>query len=449
VPRPQQLLGSGAAVLFARVFSLICAAIQLPLLTRVLPPGNYAMVAVAIAIAAYFSFIAEPVVLSFERYPGSIDDRAIYRYTLTRSLFLMVSAAAVLLALAYPLGYLNEAIAFVGWGIGFEVNRVISFAWLMWQRPWQYAINLVAGTGVRTAVLLLLIVIGWNPLLSLGAAGLASAFAALLISPRVSLSRIPMERATPPWRASFGIHLAVAALAYTILTNGNLLVLTAFVAKPLVGRYAVMMQVSTLTSAAILGVILAVAYPPLRLAWDNGRRRSVHDALTVLQTACIAIASTVILVAYVADHFLLKLFIPSVYVDSAVLAPLIMATAFATMGGMASWHHQLGFHSGLVARRTVVASAIGIALTVLLTAIFQERGAATGALMGFLIYLVMMQRGTGLPPRTVALAFVSLSVACSPLANAISPNLVALGALTLAAAAVFISLKSHRLFRPR
>ena len=438
------LLGSGSAVAFARLFSLACAAAQLPLLTRLLSPSEYATVAVAIAISAYFSFSAEPVVLSFERYPGSAGERATYKYALVRSLSYLAVAAIVVLAIAYPLGHLEEAIAFVGWGIGLEVNRLISLAWLMWERPWQYAFNLMAGTGARTAVLLVLVVFGWDPLLSLGAAGVCSAAVALIVSPRVPIRGLPKSDWSRPWPFSFGINLSLAALAYILLTNGNLLILSVFVSKDLVGRYAVMLQVSTLTSAAALGLILAVAYPPLRLAWDNGRRELVQMSLTTLQTACVAIASATVFVCYVGDHFLLKLVVPASYVDSAVLAPLIMATAFATMGGMASWQHQLEFKAGRVARRTVGAAVVGVTLTIFLTSFLHERGAAIGAVVGFLIYLVVMHRGTRLPVGTVALAIVAMILTSNALVfGGTSSDLVAYPALAITAATSLLTFRRY------
>ncbi|TFC70737.1 hypothetical protein E3O45_15595 [Cryobacterium sp. TMS1-20-1] len=412
--RIRSLVGSSSAVAFARIFSLACAAIQLPLLTRLLSPAEYAALAVAITIATYFSLLtAESVILGFERYPGGASSRSNYQYSMGRTLTYTAVGGLLIAASAYPLGLTEEAVAFVGWGIGIAVNRLVSLAWLMWEKPWPYAWNLVAGTGTRTAVLILLIVTGWDPLVSLGMAGAASAIAALLLSPK-SRTRFRHESGHHPWTMRFGVGLAIASTSYAILGNGNLLILAAFVPASVVGSYAAMMQVAALTSAAVLGVVLAVAYPPLRRAWDNGQHATVQGKLSTLQLTCVSIATAAVFVCYLGDQYLLRLVLPADYIDPTVLAPLVLSTALATMGGMASWHHQLEFRAGRVALRTVTVAATGTLITVGLSALFAGQGAAAGSLVGYLVYLVVMQAGTGLPLRPILVAGFAVVVTCVP-----------------------------------
>lgn len=442
--RARALLGSGSAVASARLFSLVCAAVQLPLLTRYLSPGEYSAIAIAIAIATYFNLLsAEPVILGFERFPGSNAARFNYHYALMRTLGAVAVAGLVVALIAYPLGRTEEAVAFAGWGAGIAINRLVGLAWLMWERPWQYAWNLMAGTGVRTTVLLVLILTGWNPLLSLGAAGLASAAAALIISPRIDVAAT--TRKMRPWRFSFGINLALASFAFTALSNGNLLLLAMFAPSDLVGKYAVMMQVATLSSAAVLGLMLAVTYPPLRLAWDQGHHVSVRAHLVTLQLGCVFVASTTIFLAFVADHFFLKIILPEHFIDETVLAPLIMATAFATMGGIASWHHQLELDAGRVARGTAAAALGGILITLWLTSVYQERGAAIGAAVGFVIYLVTMRSGTNLPLLPTAVAIAALVLTSAALfVPSLSGDAVAYPALVVMVGAFLLTLRSLR-----
>lgn len=446
VLRYRGLVGASSAVAAARVFSLLCAAVQLPALTAHLHPSEYSVVAVAIAIAAYFSLLsAEPVILAFERFPGSNNDRTTYRYALSRTGAYLCLAALLVVAGAHLLGYTTIAIGFVGWAIGISVNRLISLAWLMWEQPWQYAWNLMVGTGTRTAVLVGLILAGWDPLLSLGIAGAASAAAALLLSPRLHRAASGARNTGRPWSLGFGVNLALAQFAFTVLTNGSLLVLAAFVPSERVGSYAVMMQVSALTSGAVLGLALAVSYPPLRRAWDTGARASVQARLSALQQLCLVVAAAFVFTCFVGDSFLLRLVLPDEFLDQAVLAPLIVSTAVAAMGGMASWHHQLELRAGRVARRTIVASVIGLGLTVALTALFQESGAALGTAGAFLIYLAIMQSGTRLPTSTVGLAVTATMLTCISIAVPTIPaDVIAYVALSIAIAITLVSIGKHR-----
>lgn len=401
------LVGAGSAVAFARLFSLLCAAIQLPLLTRVLNTSEYSQVSLAIAVATYFSLLsADPVILSFQRHPGRNDDRANYAFARTRTLIILSIAAFVVVGAGLLTGYEREAIAFAGWGLGISMNRIISAAWLMWGRPWQYAWNLLAGTGTRTFILLLLILSGWDPLLSLGAAGAASAAAALVLSPQLRKNKI--SRARRPWPVRFGINLAIASLAYAALSNGSLLLLSGFTTSGVVGQYAAMSQVAALTSGAIGGLLHTMAYPRLRLAWDRGHHASVRADLTTLQLGYLFIALVSIFFAYIGDFWLLKFVIPEAFIDGHVLAPLILATGFAAMGEMGSWHHQFGLASARIATNTMIAAGLGLLITIGLAAVFQEQGAAFGVAVGFLVYFALMRSSFHPSLMTLILAITAL-----------------------------------------
>lgn len=423
-------LGAGAAVGSARLFSLVCALVQLPVLTRVLDLESFAAVSVAMALAVYFNLVAsEPVILGFERFPGDPDLRGNYRYAFTRTSALLAVATLALILIAIPLGKVEEAIALAGWAMGLAVNRLVSQAWLMWGRPWQYSINLIAGTGVRTLVLVLLIVNGVNPLVSLAAAGAASAVAALSISPRFARSGVPPE---VQWRIGFGINLAVAALALALLTSGNLLILTPLLPADRVGVYAAMTQIAAYSSAAALNLLLAVTYPGLRRAWDEGRRSEVARTVSALQLLCITVACGAIAATYAGDLFVVKLLVPAPFVDPQVLSTLLIATAAATMGSMASWQHQLALEAATVSRRTAMAAALGLAMTVALAFVWHERGAALGSALGFTAYLLIMQRGSRLPWSNAVALVVAAAATSAGLAFPSESAWVALPAAVVA-----------------
>ena len=425
----------------------MCAAAQLPLLTRFLSPGEYSGFAVAIAIATYFSLLsAEPVILGFQRFPGTNSDRFNYAHALTWTLSAVVGAGILVLGGGYLLAHAIDALAFVGWGVGIAVSRLVSAAWLMWGRPWQYAWNLMASTGTRTVVLLVLVLAGWDPLLSLAAAGLASAAAALSIAPRIALGRSAWT--SRPWPVSFGIKLAFASLAFTVLSSGNLLLLPLFTSSDRVGMYAAMTQVGALTSAALLGLAFTVMYPRFRVAWDAGHKAAVGVDLGTFQLASLFVALFTVFLLYVADHVLLKYVVPGDFIDGAVLAPLVMATAFAAIGQISSWSHQFQLEAGRVARETLTAAVVGIVATLGLAALFQEQGAAVGTAFGFLFYLVRMRAGTRLPILVTAVATGTFALT---LVVAFVPSLwsgaVAYSALALAGGTLILIVRTRKKFK--
>lgn len=441
--RAGAVVGAGSAVAVARLFSLVAAAVQLPLLTNLLSTTEYSSVALAIAIATYFSlFAAEPAILGFQRFPGGNNDRSNYAFALGRTVVSVVLTGILVCGIGLLMGRAEEAAAFAGWGIGLAMNRLVSTAWLMWGRPWGYAWNLVAGTGVRTVVLLVMILAGCGPLLSLGAAGLASACAALLLSPRVR--GLKATSTSRPWSMRFGLQLALASLAFTLLTNGNLLVLAAVASGDQVGRYAAMTQVAALSSGAVVGLMLTVAYPRLRAAWDRQNRLAVEAQLAILQLVCLGIALAAIFSTYVANHSLLHFVVQKEFIDGRVLAPLIMATAFAAMGQISSWRLQFQFKAGAVARRTAATAVFGLLITVGLTAAFQAQGAAVGAALGFMVYFLVMSAGSAFP-----LAILIGSIASLALSSAgfvLSGDAIAYAALV---AASVISLVVARRYRAK
>ncbi|TFC94706.1 hypothetical protein E3T28_14525 [Cryobacterium sinapicolor] len=439
--RAGAVLGAGTAVAVARIFSLAAAAVQLPLLTSSLSTSEYSSVALAIAIATYFSlFAAEPVILGFQRFPGGNDERSNYTFALGRMVAAVVLAGVLVFGIGLLMGRAEEAAAFAGWGIGIAVNRLVSTAWLMWGRPWAYAWNLIAGTGARTAVLLVMVLSGYGPLLSLCAAGLASAGAALVLSPKIRGFKAAWT--SRPWPVRFGLHLAFASFAFTVLTNGNLLILAAVAAGEEVGRYAAMTQVAALTSGAVLGLVMTVAYPRLRAAWDQQNRPVVEAQLVTLQLLCLGVALAAIFLTYVSNHFLLHLVLQKEFTDGRVLAPLIMATAFASMGQISSWRHQFKFEAARVARRTSATALAGLLVTVGLTAVFQAPGAAVGVALGFMGYFLVMSVGLALTLPVLAASIAS--IALSSAAYALPGDVVAYASLVAAAAISILAARSYR-----
>jgi len=405
--------GAGAAVATARVFSLVCTAVQLPLLTKLLSPSEYSLVALAIAISTYFTLVtAEPVTLAFQRFPGDRSDRGNYRYALTRSTLALILVGGATVGVALLFGQWREALAVVGWGIGLAVVRLVSTAWLMWADPWRYAANLMVSTGVRTAGLVGLVIAGVDPWLAIALAGLASAIATLVISPRVSgVARI----GKPPWTWQFGVHLAMASLAVTLLTSIGLVTLPAFVTKTEVGRFAAMTQLATLTCGAVLGLVSTVAYPTLRKWWDEGQAELTSRRLIWLSELCLAAALVSIAAFSAGDYWLATAVVGPQYADGPLLPALLLSSALATMGQLSGWFHQFQFHAARVSRRTWASAAVGIVATVAGSGWFGITGTAVGGMFGFLVYYLVLRWRTKLGTG-IAVAAVTIASACAAVA---------------------------------
>lgn len=413
------VLGAGAAVGTARVFSLICAAVQLPLLTGLLTPAEYSLVALAIAIATYFSLVtAEPMILAFQRYPGDTKDRSTYRYALSRTSLALTAGAVATLAVALAVGEWRTAVAVVGWGIGLAVVRLVSTAWLMWADPWRYSANLMVSTGVRTAGLVGLIVAGMDGALAIAVAGLASAAATLLLSPTVRGAAV-LRR--PPWTWQFGLHLASASLAVTVLTSAGLIMLPAFVSRTDVGRFAAMTQVATLTCGAVLGLLLTVAYPALRRLWDAGGETVAASRLAVLSEGCLALALAAVAVLAFGDSWIVRVVVGPGYLDGAILPALTLSTAFASMGQLSGWSHQFRFEAAVVSRRTWISAVVGVAITAAGAWTSGVAGASIGVMLGFLVYYLLLRRRTGLAPL---LSFAAIVAAAGGAVVALVPGAV-------------------------
>lgn len=438
----RRLMGSsGAAVASARLFSLVGAAVQLPLLTRLLDPSVFGLVAIAIAVATYFSLItAEPTTLSFQRFPGSTTDRRTYRYTFIRVASYVAALSVALGVLGLLTGNLLFLIAVAGWGTGIAANRLFSTAWLMWHEPWRYSGNLIATTAVRTAMLLLLVAIGTEPMLAVAGAGLATALTALLLAPRIR-KRTGAGSWEVPWTWRFSLNLALASVAVTVLTNSILLILPLFIPAGEVGRFAATSQVVAYTSAAAIGLVITVAYPAFRRDWDAGDREQVRLDIDALVNAVLLIASVGLFLLSVGGHVLLGAIIGPEFAHPQVLPALIFGSAFLSMGLLSSWMRQFRMHAGGVNLRSWIAAAVGVGFVVTGTLLLGSRGAAIFSAAASFLYFIVQAQGTSLPwvPRLYSAFLLALVAAVAflpdPAWNLAVPIAAALVAILPAAMA--------------
>jgi O-antigen/teichoic acid export membrane protein len=394
-------------VLTARLFSLLAAAAQLPILTRLLAPDEYAFFAAVTAAAVYVSLVSgDPVTLAFRRFPGSSSERDNYGYAQRRILGTFLLVGALLILFGMVVGRPDVGIAAVGWGAGLAGMRFVSTAWLMWQRPWRYAINLMVSTGARTIILVSGVISGFGVYEAVAVSGIASFAVAFLMGPRGwrqrSLSR--------PWPKYTGVSFAAGSLGTTVMQNFDRMVLPSISDATRAGQYAVMNQGAALTVGAAFGMVQTVLFPRVLRLWEGGGQEEAMR-YTRIWLDRIA-ASTVVLLLIVAlwGNEIMAPVVGGEYADAKLLYPLIAAVGLYSIGQQLSWVKQLQLDTKTIPRVALLASMLNLTALALFVPIWGVAGAALANVLGFSIYALGMQRGTRFGFPTVVLV-ASLTIA--------------------------------------
>jgi len=430
--RVATIRGAGAAVAAARVVSLLAAVVQLPVLTRTLPAAEYGAIAVIMSLSIYFSLVAaEPATLAFQRHPGLPHERGNYAYALSKILPAAALAGLIVVVVGLISGEMESALGVVAWGLSLALARYTATAWLMWHRSWSYALNLMASTLARTAVLVGLVLAGFSGPVALILAGLASAAVSLLLSPRASFRRRNLP--TRPWPRALGYFLAAASLGVTILSSANVILVERRVGAASAASFAAMAQLALLTSGAVASTLLTVIYPYLRRQWDDGEQDKVIRLLRVTQLLMVIIAGASVVTLTVFDGYIAGIVVNRSLVDIPTLSVLVIAAVLGAIGQTSGWLLQFRLEARSLAIRTAVASAIALALLVALiwgAPIDPARGAAIATAVGFFVYAAMLRGRAALREPFVTVLFLAL------LGMALAAPFVPLPVTTYAAAAL-------------
>jgi O-antigen/teichoic acid export membrane protein len=437
---------AGAAIGSARLSSLLLAAVQLPLLTRIVPADSYAQLPVATGAAVFFGLVAaDPVVLSFQRFPGSSSARSAYsRARQWVGLGLVIAAAAVLLG-GYILHLGDLAFAVAGWGAGLAVNRFAATAWLMWGHETKYAINLSLSTLSRTGVLILAVAMDLPLLLAVGVAGIVSALVAVVLAPaHERRSQGGCGESGPRWTYRFGAGLTIAQLSTTVLAFGAVIVVPATIGVDRSADFAAMSQVAVVASAA-LNLLTTALYPRLRTVWDKGAHGAARTMIGTAGHVFVGVGATAAGTLLLGDGWLLRQLLPDEFVLTSVIAPMVAATAFSSIAVASSWVHQLSLRARTVAVRASLAAAVGTTATVALAAGFGGPGGAAGSLVGFILAVALLTPGTTWMPRSLVASLTALALtALASLAPAVPPTLAGCAFLTIALTSSLLARRNHR-----
>jgi len=428
----------------ARIVSLASAALQLPVLTRSLAPETYGIVAIVMVLSTYFALVAaEPATLAFQRHPGADDARRNYSYALGRVVPAIGAVAALMLIVAAVTGDVAAALAVAAWGAGLAIARLTATAWLMWGRNWSYAGNLMASTTVRTGVLVGLVLGGVDGVVAVTVAGAAAAVAGLALSPRFAPRGAFLGES--PWPRRLGYLLAAASLGVTVLTSANMVVLQGWVGPAGAASFAAMSQLSTLTCAAVVSLLLTALYPRVRRDWDAGHRDAVRSRLQTTQLLMLTVGAACVAALTAFDGLAAKIVVAPRLVDVPVLVLLTTAATLAGLGQASGWFLQLELRARSLAVRTAVAAGVTITLTVvsLLTPLPPDQGVALATLLGFAAYFFATTgRRAAQAPLVPSLAsLLCVGAAANVSAPAATTSIAATIVTVCCAALTFLSIR--------
>jgi len=383
------LLVAGGAVATARATSLVLAAVQIPLVARLLPADEFSVVPASVQLAGLVGlFVADPAVLAFQRHPGAVDDRRHYRWAVRWTILGLTVGAVALVGAGATSGLLELAVGVAGWTLGVTVNRLSAVAWLMWGREWRYTAALLASTATRTVVLLGTLVAGWSAPLAVATAGAASAVVAIVAAPR----HRPADDAEPAAPAGgddvtpdvhrptlqLGAGLAIGQLGIQVQSVAPLLVATALLGTAATGALGAATQVAALV-AACLNLGTTLAFPRLRRTWDSGGAGAVLTVARLLVGGCFAIGAWAV-----------------VTLDGHLVVAVTAGVSLSSIGLVSSWLHQFRLHTALIARRSLLTAGVAVGLVVAGTLVGGVTGATAGAVVGLSVYATSMIVGSGL-----------------------------------------------------
>jgi len=428
------LASAGAAVTTARLASLVLAAVQVPLVARLVPHDEFATVPLTVQAAVLLGLVlADPAVLAFQRHPGALGDRADYRWAARRAAVGLGTGCALLLAVGALVGAPALALGIAGWTLGLTVNRLSAIAWLMWGREWRYAISLVGSTALRTAVLVVALSAGTGPGTALALAGALSALLAVVLAPRTQ----PTTGRPPRADLRLGTGLAVGQLGLHLLGSAPLVVGSSLLGTGATARLGAATQVALLLGTA-LNLVTTLAYPRLRRRWDDGDEAGVLATGRLLVVAFAAGGAAALSVSGAADSALLRVALTDGLVDGALVAALVTASCASSMALVASWTHQFRLRARRIAVRSLTTAALALGLVAVGTLLDGVRGAAVGGLVGMLCHAAAMAAGSGLVTARTLAAGASLVAAaglCVVVPGGPASTAVAAGVALIAGAA--------------
>jgi O-antigen/teichoic acid export membrane protein len=336
----------------ARISALIFSAVQLPLLVRLLPPSTYVYVAMAVVMASFAASLAgASIIVRFQRVPGSDSQRGSYfaaRRHLLRAIILLIASSVLLGVIVQELLF---ALAVSAWAAGLAATQLSAVSWLMWERPWKYAQNVVVSGATRTTALLALLVGGASWEIAFMAAGALSAVAGRLAGP------VAGKGSGGPALAdrALGTALLIATLATAVNLSADRILLPLLATPSMAGSYAGIANLQVFSVGAALGICLTAGFPVARRLWDADMRSELRAAVRAIHGPIILGISLVLLLGPLYGSTMLTLVLGDAYGDWRIFVGLASSQVVFSLAQFYGWLHMLS-GAGHVVRNAALAS---------------------------------------------------------------------------------------------
>jgi O-antigen/teichoic acid export membrane protein len=395
-PAGPRLAATGGSYAGGVALQILVQAATLPVLTRLLEPAQYGLVATALVVG---NLLAVVVDLGLAR-------------TVTRAYFrgregpadanALVAAGLVVITALSALALLTATL----WGswLGAENAPVVQAAVLLAaamaarslvlgllraaQRARPYLLVMVLSTSGAQVVALLTTAL-WETALSyvlgLAAGALAAALVGVaLVRPRLTHPRGPLWS----WAGRFGLLLFPAELAGVAIWFSDRIVIERLLGLEEVGRYQVAYTLGSVLLMLAMGV--SQAWAPLVYGAANAPLVAEQTRRALLKVAGYGVAALVL----AAPPVLVGL-IPSQYRPSELFAvtAIVALCALPLLAQQAASHLLTGAEqAGVLAAAAVVAAVLNVAATVALVPVLGLLGAAVATLLTYVVWALALTR---------------------------------------------------------
>jgi O-antigen/teichoic acid export membrane protein len=440
-PSAPSLAAAGGAYAGGVALQILVQALSLPLLTRLLEPRDYGLVATALVVGNLLAVVvdlglARTVTRAYFREPqGPADASA-----------LVASGLAVVVALSGLAVF--TASLWGGW-LGADSSSVVQAAVLLAaamagrslvlgllraaQRARAYLLVMVLGTSGAQLVALLATAV-WGTalsyLLGLGAGALAATLLGVaLVRPRLRGRRGPLWS----WAGRFGLLLVPGELAAVSIWFSDRIVLERLLGLEAVGRYQVAYTLGSVLLMLAMGV--SQAWAPVVYAAANAPVVADETRRVLLNVAGYGVAA----LALAAPPVLVGL-IPSEYRPAGLFAvtSLIALCTLPLLAQQAASHLLTGAERpGVLAVASVGAAVLNVVATLALVPVLGLLGAAVATVLTYVVWAAVLTRAArrlaggcfrfGVAPWGVALTGVAVGVATPASGLWLLPRAVGVG----------------------
>lgn len=342
------LKGSGLRIYLAltRITAAVFGVLQLSVIARMLPADQFALVAGAMALAAYVQLTAEPAILGYQRLghqdPKEDGERGEAR-SASQSLLLGLGVITVGIAIAWGafVGPFGLTIAFALWTISVVQMRWASIQLLNWQRQARFGTLLMINSAART---LSMAAGAWYfrgapQTLILGSLG--SILAVMIVGP--GHAPIAYGRASIKRVLEVGISLSLVAVAAASLSNWPTLVGSRLLPINTFASFIAQWNLAVAAHGATVGFVVVLGLPDAKKSWDSGHGEGAN-AIALRYVRYVGFGTTAILTTlWLVGNPLTSVLLGPRYAGQAILVVAVATSSVRSICSIATWRFQFKY----------------------------------------------------------------------------------------------------------